>query len=170
MGKSISETVNGNWERLSGIPGGKKLFSLAIGRMAPYSGTIGAYVEELRPGYAKVSMRDRKKVRNHLNCVHAIALMNLGEIATGLATISGMPNDTRSILSGLSMEYLKKARGTLTAECSIPTIESSERKEYEIVGEIKDSSGEVVARATAKWLVGPRAEKTAIPSSAASAA
>jgi len=159
MGKSISETVNDNWNKLSGLPGGKKLFSLAIGRMAPYSGTIGAYVEELRPGYAKVSMRDRKKVRNHLKCVHAIALMNLGEIATGLATISGMPNDTRSILSGLSMEYLKKARGTLTAECTVPVLQSSERKEYEIVGEIKDASGEVVARATAKWLVGPREVK-----------
>jgi len=168
MGKSISETVNGNWKRLSGMPGGKKLFSLALGRMAPYSGTIGAYVQELRPGYARVSMKDRKKVRNHLNCVHAIALMNLGEIATGLATISGMPDDTRSILSGLSMEYLKKARGMLVAECTIPIIESSERREYEIVGEIKDASGEVVARATAKWLVGPRAAKSdGAPTSAA---
>lgn len=161
MGKSISETVNGNWNKLSGFPGGKKLFSLAIGRMAPYSGTIGAYVEELRPGYAKVSMRDRRKVRNHLDCVHAIALMNLGEIATGLATISGMPNDARSILSGLSMEYLKKARGTLTAECTIPVLQSSERTEYQIIGEIKDASGEVVARATATWLVGPREAKGA---------
>jgi acyl-coenzyme A thioesterase PaaI-like protein len=167
VGKSISETVNGNWNRLSGLPGGKKLFSLALGRMAPYSGTIGALVEELRPGYARVSMRDRRKVRNHLDCVHAIALMNLGEIATGLATISGMPADARSILSGLSMEYLKKARGTLVAECTVPVLASSERREYEIVGEIKDASGEVVARATAKWLVGPREERVSAATSAA---
>ncbi|MCO4774044.1 MAG: DUF4442 domain-containing protein [Deltaproteobacteria bacterium] len=169
MGKSIADTVNGNWARLSGLPGGKKLFSLFLGRTAPYSGTIGAYVEELRPGYARVSMKDRKKVRNHLNCVHAIALMNLGEIATGLATISGMPSDARSILSGLSMEYLKKARGTLTAECSIPVLESSERKEYEIIGEIKDASGEVVARATATWLVGPRDAKKSAPATSTAA-
>jgi len=168
MGKSISDTVNGNWKRLSGLPGGKKLFSLAIGRMAPYSGTIGAYVEELRPGYAKVSMKDRKKVRNHLDCVHAIALMNLAEISTGLAMISGMPSDARSILSGLSIEYLKKARGTLVAECTTPVLESSVRTEYDVIGEIKDASGEVVARATAKWLVGPRSSKLeAAPASAA---
>lgn len=167
MRKSISETVNGNWNRLKGVPGGKKLFSVILGRTAPYSGTIGALVEEIRPGYARVSMRDRKKVRNHLDCVHAIALMNLGEIATGLATISGMPSDARGILSGLSMEYLKKARGTLTSECTIPVLESSERREFEVIAEIKDAGGDVVARATAKWLVGPREARTSSTASAA---
>ncbi len=156
MSKSISEQVNGAWERLSPLPGGKRVFSKMLGRMAPYTGTIGARVEELRPGYAKVTLRDRKKVRNHLNSVHAIALMNLGEVATGLAVISGMPANTRSILAGLSMDYVKKARGTLTAECTTPVIESSERKEYTIEGTIRDASGDVVAKASARWLIGPR--------------
>jgi len=156
--ESLADRVNNNWKKLSGLPGGKLLFSKSIGFMAPYSGTIGARVEELEPGYAKVTMRDRKAVRNHLKSVHAIALMNLGEISTGLATISGMPSECRSILSGLSMDYIKKGRGTMTATCRIPVIASAERKEYEIIGEIRDDSGDIVARATATWLIGPRKE------------
>jgi uncharacterized protein (TIGR00369 family) len=144
------------WDTLSGKPGGKRLFSTLIGQMAPYTGTIGARVEEVRAGYARVTMRDRRAVRNHLSSVHAVALMNLAEMTTGVAFSYGMPGDARGILAGLSIEYLKKARGTLTAECRCPVPASSERREVEVQGEIKDAAGDVVARATARWLIGPK--------------
>lgn len=144
------------WERLSGIPGGKLLFSKMVGRMAPYTGTIDARVREVGPGYARVAMRDRKAVRNHLNCVHAIALANLGEVTTGLATLMGLPDGTRGIPKGIHIEYLKKARGDLTAECRVQVPESiDERVTLDVVADITDASGEVVTRATANWVVGP---------------
>jgi acyl-coenzyme A thioesterase PaaI-like protein len=152
---AIGEKIRKQWKSLSGIPGGKWLFSTAIGRMAPYTGTIGALVDELEPGYAKVLLKDRKKVRNHLRSVHAIALINLGEVTTGLATMSGMPSDARGILKGLSIEYHKKARGLLTAECRTEIPQTSERKIYEVEGKIFDTSGDCVATVTAQWLIGP---------------
>jgi acyl-coenzyme A thioesterase PaaI-like protein len=166
--KSVAIQVRTNWERLKGMPGGKRLFSWAIGRSAPYTATIGAIVDELEPGYAKVLLHDRKKVRNHLNSIHAIALMNLGEITSGLAVLSGMPDDARGILAGLSMEYHKKGRGTLTAECRCSLPETSERAEYTIVAEIRDTDGDLVATANARWLIGPM--KKAETSSGAEAA
>ena len=156
MSKSISEQVRGAWDTLSPWPGGKLIFSLALGWMAPYTGTVGARVQELRPGYCKVTLRDRRAVRNHLRSIHAIALMNLGEVATGLAVLAGMPAQTRSIIVGLSMQYHKKARGLLTAECTVPVIESTVSQELDIVGVIRDASGDVVATATARWRVGPQ--------------
>jgi len=153
---SLSTQIRGNWDRLSGMPMGKWLFSRAIGWMAPYTGTVGAVVDDLSPGYSRVLLKDRRKVRNHLNSVHAIALMNLGEMSTGLALMSAIPDDARGILAGMSMDYHKKARGLLTAECRCTIPETSERKEYEVIGEIKDESGDLVATATARWLIGPR--------------
>ena len=153
--KSVAVQVRSQWERLKGLPGGKRIFSWGLGRTAPYTGTIGALVDELEPGYAKVLLTDRKKVRNHLNSIHAIALMNLGEVTTGLAVLSGMPDDARGILAGLSMEYHKKGRGTLTAECRCDLPKTSERQEYTIIGEIRDAGGELVATASARWLIGP---------------
>jgi acyl-coenzyme A thioesterase PaaI-like protein len=144
------------WRKLSPLPGGKWLFSIMVGRMAPYTGTIGARVAELAPGRAVVHMRDRRRVRNHLRSVHAIALMNLAEVTSGLAMMAGMPADTRSILTGLSIEYLKKARGTLTGESTLTPPTSTERQEYTITATIRDTAGDEVARAQARWLVGPR--------------
>jgi len=126
-----------------------------LGFMIPYTGSIHPLVLELRPGYAKVQMRDRRAVRNHLRSIHAIALMNLGEVTTGLAMTLAMPDGARGIVTGLSMEYLKKARGLLTAECTAPPFDASVSAQHDFRADIVDASGAVVARATAHWLVGP---------------
>jgi uncharacterized protein (TIGR00369 family) len=144
------------WRRFAPLPGGKRLFSVALGRLAPYTGTISPRVEELRDGYARVVMRDRRAVRNHLRSVHAIALMNLAEVTSGLALTYALPADARAILTGLSIDYLKKARGTLTAEASLEPPQTSERQEYEFESRIRDEVGDLVAIARARWLVGPR--------------
>jgi acyl-coenzyme A thioesterase PaaI-like protein len=143
------------WNRLSGFPGGRWLFSRLFAVRVPYSGTIRPIVLELEPGHARVAMRDRRRVRNHLQSIHAIALINLGELSTGLALTCGLPSSVRGILVELSMEYLKKARGTLTADCSceIPVIR--EDRVVEITSRIHDPAGEVVAVARALWRVGP---------------
>lgn len=150
-----AERLTKAWETLSPMPGGKWLFSRLVGRMAPYSGSVGALVKEIRPGHARVELADRRPVRNHLGSIHAIALMNLGELATGLATVASLPAASRSILTGLSMEYLKKARGTITAVCDVAIPETTEQTEHTVHGTLTDESSAVVARVTARWLVGP---------------
>ena len=147
--------IQGLWDKCNKLPGGRFIFSKLIARNVPYSGSIGARVVELRPGYAKLSLSDRKKVRNHLNSIHAIALCNLAELASGLAFNIGLPKNARAIVTKLSIEYLKKARGTLICECSCPIIESNEKAEFDVESIIKNAEGDIVARFTAHWRVGP---------------
>ncbi len=143
------------WGALSRVPGGRRLLSRLVGEAAPYTGTIRAEILELRPGYARVAMRDRRAVRNHLDSVHAIALMNLAEETSGLATMMALPPGARGIISGLSIEFVKKARGRLEAECHTEVPAPHGRTEHQVSVAVRDGSGAVVANATARWVIEP---------------
>ena len=150
--------ILGWWRRLSPLPGGKTLFSIILGRTAPYTSTIGARCETLEPGYARWSMRDRRAVRNHLNSVHAVALVNLAEVSSGTAMLVALPPGTRGIVTGLSIEYLKKARGRLTAECRCDVGAVTQTRELTVPAVVRDQSGDDVARAEVRWKVSPASE------------
>ena len=155
MAKSIGVALRSNWRNLSRLPFGKIIFSRIVGFLVPYTGSIKANVEVIEPGYGKVIMKDRRKVRNHLRSVHAIAMANLGEMVTGVTLMSSLPDKTRGILTGISMAYHKKARGTLYAECRCDIPKNNKEQEMNVVAEIKDVAGDVVATTTATWLLGP---------------
>jgi uncharacterized protein (TIGR00369 family) len=141
------------WRRLSPLPGGRALFSMMIGRMAPYTGSIGARALELGPGHSRWEMRERRKLRNHLRSIHALALANLAEVASGTAMLMALPAGTRGIVTGLSITYLKKARGTVVAECNCQPPAVSGDTPYDVHAEVRDETGDVVARATVTWLL-----------------
>jgi acyl-coenzyme A thioesterase PaaI-like protein len=131
--------------------------------MIPYTGSVSPRVEVLEPGYARISITQRRKLEQHLGSIHAIALMNVAEFASGAAMTTALPPGFRGIVTKISIEYFKKARGTVTAESRPVLPDLTADGEYDFTSEITDQKGDVVARATVRWRLGP----TPAPSAAA---
>ncbi len=160
MTQSVGPAIRQQWRWLSRTAAGRWLFSRLLGWYVPYTGSLGATINILEPGHCVINLNDRRKVRNHLHSIHAIALCNLGEMVTGMALNSSLPNHARSILTSFSINYLKKARGQLMAECHCPIPPSNEKHEYVLDCSIFDQSGDTVATVIAHWLVGPDQDKS----------
>lgn len=148
--------IRESWDRLSKVPAGKSVFSRLVGIAAPYTGSMGARVVELRRGYARTVLDDRRRVRNHLDCIHAIALANLAELTGNVAVAYTLPDDARFIVAGMSIEYAKKARGAITGTSTCPIFDSNDKQEVEIEVSLTDERGDEVAHAVLRTLIGPK--------------
>lgn len=143
------------WCRLRPLPGGAWLFSRIFGWLVPYSGSVRSRVLVLEPGHAEVRIPDRRANRQHLGSIHAVALVNVAEQASGLALLSGLPDGIRGIVTQISMQYLRKARGPIRAVChvAVPTVTTD--TEFDVAAQCLDGSANVVAVATVRWRLGP---------------
>jgi len=145
-----------SWKRLQHFPGGPWIFGQLVSRLVPYTGSISPRVRVLEPGHAVVALRDHRAVRNHLQSIHAVALINLGEFASGLAMLTALPTGQRGIVTALSADYMKKARGELVAEAIVPPgADIMEAVDRDAEAQIVDPAGEVVAVIHARWRISP---------------
>lgn len=149
---SIGERLAALWSRCRGLPGGPWLFSRLLGRAVPYSGSINATIRELEPGRCRATLIDRRALRNHLDSIHAVALVNLGEMTSGLAMTMALPREVRGIVTEIGATYLKKARGTLSAEAvvTIPPV-GPVAVDHRVETLISDAAGDVVCRVFTVW-------------------
>ncbi len=134
------------FRRLSRFPFGKLIYSKLINFYAPYTGTIRAEVTDLTLGRCTTVMKDRRSIQNHLHTVHAIALCNLCEMTMGLMVDATISPSLRWIPRGMTVNYIKKARGTLSGSSWIDP-DALVPGNQTVPVEIQDISGDVVVRA-----------------------
>ncbi len=142
------------WRQLAPLPGGRWLFSRLFGWWVPYSGSVRPLITLLEPGHAEVCIPDRRANRQHLGSVHAVALVNAAEMASGLALLTGLPPGVRGIVTQLSMQYLRKARGTIRAVSQVQVPAVTGDQDFQVTADCLDPTGQVVARATVLWRLG----------------
>ncbi|MEO8999529.1 MAG: hotdog fold domain-containing protein [Rhodanobacter sp.] len=154
----MSASVLSLYHRITRWPAGHWIFSRLVCFKAPYFATIAPRFVALEPGRCEVRIRDRRRVRNHIGTVHAIALCNLAELGAGVMTDATIPADMRWIPKGMTVEYLKKAVGTLHGVAMPDTAIRSAVDGYEwpVGVQVTDTAGEVVFRAPVIIWVSPR--------------
>lgn len=159
----MSTDVLALYRSLSSKPLGRWLFARLICWKAPYFSSIGPRILRLEPNRGEATIAHRRKVTNHLGTVHAIALCNLAEFIGGLTTDVSIPRSMRWIPKGMTVEYLKKATGTMHAVAT-PAFEPREAAEgYDLPMDVVVSNpqGEAVFRARIGMWVSPKKTRDA---------
>lgn len=102
------------WQKLAAFPAGKRVFSVAFSRRAPYFATIRPRFAEIRPNYVELVVPKRRAVHNHIGTLHAIALCNGLEAAMGALAEATIPAGKRWIPKGMDVSYTAKADSDVT--------------------------------------------------------
>lgn len=143
--------------KLRRYPLGDRLFSAAVCRRAPYFASISPLFRELKPGYAEVFIRNRRKVHNHLGTVNAIAMCAMSELAAGTMIDSSLPRGLRWIPRGMTVRYVKKADTDLIAQAALDQpIANGFQGDVVVPVKVRNSAGDIVMEADITMYVSPK--------------
>ena len=133
------------FRRFGGSAPGRWLYARLIRWRSPYFASIAPRIDVLEPGRCVVRIRHRRAVQNHIGTVHAIALCNMAELAAGLATDATLPDSMRWIPKGMTVRYVRKANGTMTATARVAAPASSRYGvDLHVPVEVRDEAGDLV--------------------------
>lgn len=114
--------------------------SKILGKVVPYVGTSGLLYEEITPERVIVSIRNQRKVQNHIDNVHAAAMALLAETATGFVVGINLPDDKLPLIKSLKVNYLKRTQGDMRA---VATLDAAD-----IARLINEPKGEILVPVT----------------------
>ncbi|MFN4235638.1 MULTISPECIES: DUF4442 domain-containing protein [Vogesella] len=109
-------------DKTASLPTGLRSWVITrmFGKFVPFLGTAGLVFEEVSRERMVVSVKNRKKVQNHIKGLHAAAMALLAETATGFVVGMNVPDDKLMLLKSMKVSYYKRAQGNMRAVATLP--------------------------------------------------
>jgi acyl-coenzyme A thioesterase PaaI-like protein len=143
------------YRRLSALPGGRRLFTTAFCRRAPYFASAHVEVRAMAPHYGEVTVPLRRSTQNHIGTVHAIAVCNGLEAAMGLLAEATVPPGMRWLPRGMEVEYVAKADTDVTCIAESTTADWDGAPDVPVTVTATTRDGAVAVRGTIRLWVTP---------------
>ena len=130
--------------------------SKIFGHTIKYAGHSGVRFEKLTEHECIVSIRNKKKIQNHIGGVHAIAMALITETATGFVFGMSVPDDKLPLIKSIKIDYVKRSTGDMRAVAKlsdeqIKFIQSQERGEIVVEVTITDEANVEPIKAEMTW-------------------
>jgi acyl-coenzyme A thioesterase PaaI-like protein len=155
----LARTVAG----LQRLPSGLRTWvtSFALGRVVPFVGTASLRYEELTSQRVVVSIRNQRKVQNHIQGVHAAAMALLAETATGFCVGMNLPDDKLPLIKTMKIDYVRRSQGDMVATAQlrpeqVRQIATQDKGEVTVPVTITDASGQEPIHAEMTWAWVPK--------------
>ena len=130
--------------------------SEAVGRVIPFVGTAGLFIETMTPTEVAIRLRNERKVHNHVGGLHAAAMTLLAETATGLVVAQNVAAASVPLLRALEVQFRRRAEGSLHAVATLTPdeaeqIQTSEIGKLDVPVRLTDQSGAHPVECAMHW-------------------
>ena len=150
-------------DKTAALPVGLRSWAITklFGNFVPFLGTAGLHFDEVSRERMVVSLRNRKKVQNHIKGLHAAAMALLAETATGFVVGMNVPDDKLMLLKSMKVEYLKRAQGDMKAVATLDRAQvgrmaTEDKGDVLVAVVVTDESGESPIRCEMVWAWVPK--------------
>jgi uncharacterized protein (TIGR00369 family) len=130
----------------------------------PFAAHVGVALQDIGSGTATATLDQSQATSNHIATMHAGALFTLAEAASG-AAMAGMFLErlaaVRPVAASATIDYLKPARGAITAHAEVDTaketlfaaLDTEGKVRFAVTVRIRDAEDREVARMSVDWHV-----------------
>ncbi|WP_020405245.1 DUF4442 domain-containing protein [Hahella ganghwensis] len=127
-----------------------------FGKTVKFVGTANATVEELSDQRCVVTLKNRKRVQNHIGSVHAVANALIAETATGFVVGMNIPDSSVPVIKTMKLDYVKRSTGDMRAEArlteeQVEAIRTQEKGEITVAVSITDAENKEPVLAEMVW-------------------
>ncbi|WP_299929175.1 DUF4442 domain-containing protein [uncultured Pelagimonas sp.] len=141
--------LNGVLARIAFLPEPLRLraFDVIFGRLIRAFATVGIRTSVLDPTRVEMTLKNRRKFRNHVGGIHGVVCQMPGEFAAGILLAHWVPKGAVVVVRSMSAELHKPIRGDIRAVATLPEEQlrpamEQEKGEVTVSIELTDSSGE----------------------------
>lgn len=96
-----------------------KLLTTVFGNVVPMVGTAGIHYDLLTQEKVICSIKNRRKMKNHIGGVHAVAIALLAETATGFVVSMNIQPGGIVLIKSLKMNYKQVSKGDIIATATL---------------------------------------------------
>ena len=135
-------------ERLSDVPSFARIWyqGVVLRRAVPFTGTAGIDFLQMSRERVEVSLKNEKKVQNHIGGIHASAMNLLAETATGMVVGMNVRDDCTPLAKSLTMAFKKRATGAMRAVAVLTPeqqalMQASDKGEVTVQVTVTDEAG-----------------------------
>jgi acyl-coenzyme A thioesterase PaaI-like protein len=141
-----------------------KVLSKTFGTVVPMVGTAGISYDLVTAEKVICSIKNRRKMQNHIHGVHAVAMALLAETATGFVVSMNIQPEGMVLIKSLKVEYKKVAKGDLIATATLSVAQrelmaTTPKGELTVPCIITDETGQSPVECEMIWVWLPKKKK-----------
>lgn len=133
--------------------------NIALRRAVPFLGTTKLRFHQTEPEIWEVSVRNQRRVQNHLGQIHACVMVLLAETIGVMICTHNMPGGRIPLVKKLDARFVRRSEGAMRAVVRLDAtqrqyIVDNEKGEMDLDVTVTDESGEqpVLVTVTTAWI------------------
>jgi len=124
--------------------------------MVKFAGTAGLRVDKMNNREVEVSLRNRRKIQNHIGGLHACSMALAAESATGIIVGMNVPDTHIALIKTMNIRYVRKCQGNIRVRATLSEndykrINEEDKGEVTVDVRVEDESGKEPIEAEMIW-------------------